>query len=254
MKEDDGPGGWRWAVWNQLRCWKSNKNGWSRLGLWNSKGLSYQLCWGTLTITLCPQSRKAYLAPDLKDWPIMATSCDLATEFYDTSSFVKKGPAMIHTSAPLQTESRHFRQTVWLWKGGCCIWKLMQSCPESLTVTWNFRENQPRAQHSAGHNLSPIQQQQIYQWHAKHKFAPIQEILTTLFWKLQKMWCRTQTTTASLWWDVICHFFNKTQYCGYSVFLPMHLRETHVAVHLFHNPKTTKLKWTKHCMFRNTSF
>lgn len=85
MDQHSGDG----KVLSQLRCWKPN-NGWSRLGLWNSKALSCQLCWGTLTITLHPQSRKAYLAPHLKDWPIMASSCDQLQSFKIPLHLLKK--------------------------------------------------------------------------------------------------------------------------------------------------------------------
>jgi len=49
-------------------------------------------------------------------------------------------------------------------------------------------------------------------------------------------------------------FFYETQYSGYSASLPTRLRETPLAVQLFHNPKSTRTKWTKHCAFRSINF
>lgn len=51
----------------------------------------------------------------------------------------------------------------------------MQSCPDWVSHCHMEFQGEPRAQHSAGNYLPPIQQKQIYQWHAKHKFALIQE-------------------------------------------------------------------------------
>lgn len=162
-------------IWSQLRCWKPNRNGWSRLGLWNSKGLSYQLCWGTLTFTLCPQSPKGYLAPHLKDWPTTAPHVSQLQSSKIPLHLLKKEQLWY-------TQLHHYRQKADILDRLSDFEKKDVAsgnpCRIALSLSQShFRDNHD---HSILLGIIYLQQSSNRSTSSTHKFALIQETNSTL--------------------------------------------------------------------------